>query len=785
MPEFHTGEEALYSQIFSKQEPSRYEEKWIVEMINAYYLPIVEKGRISTEGRELSEKIFSTMLESSSDLTEVKSRIDSLYSVLLTGTVNNNRASILKLFQSIRGKYNMLLAKTSAYLQDKENPKTSKSALRKAKDWRDSQGLSGVNIDTARKVDNAYWQLHEEMETKAREIEVASRQLVDQVIGEPNISEGGSQETPTNISLPRRNRSPSQRLRLTVAAALVVLGLAGDGNVIHGVGLAINGIPNPDGKSSQPTAQNSEETDSVRDQYERFTSIEGDINTNSEKSTNSPPIRNAPPEGSGSMAKSETENDLKEYNDIKLNDSEPISSDFIDWTRAGMEVSREPGGEVLITTPTPTRNSLWYGGTIGGKYFRGDWYQGKEHNAAQTIEDIRNNLPTEMSPGDQFSLIGDRIIRVEGDGYTDTPLGHGSGACWGAHNVISAQDAFNRIAPLQVFVPIGKRPMHDGHIYPTYIDDNSRLEGPEGASAFTGGYTIFQISPGVAKYDQTFMINPELATVFPQYYVTVRINTTFHTGKGPSDPSYAETSYTLILKPKNQALVTSDESQVATIKAEQDRSDQEETKLVRLNIPERYYPPNLVNLNDYSLNATIWKKDESSMIREDALPYIQSFLNDLANIGYTNIFIAHAFRSYQSQSEVKANNPGGAAMPGHSQHQTGYAFDMYQLIDGKLAPIDSRIIEVASKHGIYQTVPGDTPHLFVVRALYGGDEVREHEVMSSPRYRYILEKDLNIVVSNELQTPTNIAKQRQDWEKNRDKQVRDMRTQARQYRKNI
>lgn len=227
------------------------------------------------------------------------------------------------------------------------------------------------------------------------------------------------------------------------------------------------------------------------------------------------------------------------------------------WESHGFVVEKKLGGEIIITTPAPTKNSLWYGGTLGGRYFKGDWYAGKEANAAQAMQDIRTYLPKELKPGDEFALIKDRLLRLEGSGYIQTPLGEGSGACWAAHNFISAQDAFNARAPIKILIPIGPRPTHNPHIYPTYIPDDERVPGLEGAKAFTGGYTIYQISPGVAGADQKFQVNKELEKAFPGYKVTVTTELVFHMGTGKEDPSYASTQYTLHLKPNNVEIAAS------------------------------------------------------------------------------------------------------------------------------------------------------------------------------------------------------------------------------------
>lgn len=141
-----------------------------------------------------------------------------------------------------------------------------------------------------------------------------------------------------------------------------------------------------------------------------------------------------------------------------------------------------------------------------------------------------------------------------------------------------------------------------------------------------------------------------------------------------------------------------------------------------LGLPETYIPSDLVEIQAEGIKATLWAGAGNHLISEKALPSLTAFIDECYQKGYTNLMIAHTYRSYAEQDAVYEKNPNGAAKAGKSQHQTGGAFDLYMLGDGgKLLPINGEIIDLALKHGIIHPLPKDTPHFFVLGVVYEGD----------------------------------------------------------------
>lgn len=141
-----------------------------------------------------------------------------------------------------------------------------------------------------------------------------------------------------------------------------------------------------------------------------------------------------------------------------------------------------------------------------------------------------------------------------------------------------------------------------------------------------------------------------------------------------------------------------------------------------LGLSETYIPSDLVEIQAEDIKATLWAGAGNHLISEKALPSLTAFIDECYQKGYTNLMIAHTYRSYAEQDAVHEKNPNGVAKAGKSQHQTGGAFDLYMLGDGgKLLPINGEIIDLALKHGIIHPLPKDTPHFFVLGVVYEGD----------------------------------------------------------------
>lgn len=141
----------------------------------------------------------------------------------------------------------------------------------------------------------------------------------------------------------------------------------------------------------------------------------------------------------------------------------------------------------------------------------------------------------------------------------------------------------------------------------------------------------------------------------------------------------------------------------------------------RLDLSESFVPQDLIEIPTNLVNVVFRGGAEKHLISERALPYFVSFIEECQKKGYNNIFIGDTYRSYDSQRKVHESNPKGSAQAGHSQHQSGLAFDMYLLNpDGTLGPINQDIIDIASRHGIVHPLSWDTPHFLVIDAIEDG-----------------------------------------------------------------
>ncbi|MBT6401417.1 hypothetical protein HN803_00750 [candidate division WWE3 bacterium] len=128
-------------------------------------------------------------------------------------------------------------------------------------------------------------------------------------------------------------------------------------------------------------------------------------------------------------------------------------------------------------------------------------------------------------------------------------------------------------------------------------------------------------------------------------------------------------------------------------------------------------PENLVNLAEHDV-VTLGAEVQVS---EDALESVLGFINEADSLGYT-IGVAYGYRSYDEQAKLHEDNPNGAAEAGHSQHQSGFAVDLYSLDYGtkdwstmKAFPAD--LIPIAQKWGLTRPLAWDTPHFFALNAI--------------------------------------------------------------------
>lgn len=136
-----------------------------------------------------------------------------------------------------------------------------------------------------------------------------------------------------------------------------------------------------------------------------------------------------------------------------------------------------------------------------------------------------------------------------------------------------------------------------------------------------------------------------------------------------------------------------------------------------LSYEREYAPKNLVNLAEYDV-VTL---GEGVQIAENALESVLGFITEADSLGYT-IGVAYGYRSYDEQAKIHEDNPNGAAEAGHSQHQSGFAVDLYSLQYGtkdwstmKNLPAD--LIPIARKWGLVRPLAWDTPHFFALNAI--------------------------------------------------------------------
>lgn len=119
-------------------------------------------------------------------------------------------------------------------------------------------------------------------------------------------------------------------------------------------------------------------------------------------------------------------------------------------------------------------------------------------------------------------------------------------------------------------------------------------------------------------------------------------------------------------------------------------------------------------------------------VNADIVDNMNDMLDDFADIyGYTDIMIACAYRSYETQyrlfnNEVESNGYSYAekwvARPGFSEHQTGYVFDLNLNIDGGTGGIKY------DGTGIYSWINENCyKYGFILRYLEGKEDITGYE----------------------------------------------------------
>ena len=136
-----------------------------------------------------------------------------------------------------------------------------------------------------------------------------------------------------------------------------------------------------------------------------------------------------------------------------------------------------------------------------------------------------------------------------------------------------------------------------------------------------------------------------------------------------------------------------------------------------LKYENNYIPKNLVNLAE---NGIVTLGTEVKVAKE-SLDSILGFINEADSLGY-NIGVAYGYRSYETQQKIYENNPAGAAKAGHSQHQSGFAVDLYLLEYGArdwstMSAFPRELIPAAEKWGLIRPLAWDTPHFVALNAI--------------------------------------------------------------------
>lgn len=138
-----------------------------------------------------------------------------------------------------------------------------------------------------------------------------------------------------------------------------------------------------------------------------------------------------------------------------------------------------------------------------------------------------------------------------------------------------------------------------------------------------------------------------------------------------------------------------------------------------LNYERDYAPNDLVNLADETYGVvTLGHRVE---ISERALGSVLGFVYEASEMGYT-IGIAYGYRDYDLQEKLHNDNPLGAAKPGGSHHQSGFAVDLYLLDYGTkdwstMKSIPRELIPVAKRWGLIRPFAWDPPHFVVIDAI--------------------------------------------------------------------
>ncbi len=138
-----------------------------------------------------------------------------------------------------------------------------------------------------------------------------------------------------------------------------------------------------------------------------------------------------------------------------------------------------------------------------------------------------------------------------------------------------------------------------------------------------------------------------------------------------------------------------------------------------LDLDESYVPPGLVSVKRFlppNPNLRYGEGAKNIQLRKEVIPSLTQFVRKLNEVGY-KVTIIYGYRSYQLQAKLYQETPTAAAPPGTSEHQTGFALDMWITKDGRISNLDPAVLELAEKFGFFHPLGWDRPHFVFIGSL--------------------------------------------------------------------
>lgn len=190
-------------------------------------------------------------------------------------------------------------------------------------------------------------------------------------------------------------------------------------------------------------------------------------------------------------------------------------------------------------------------------------------------------------------------------------------------------------------------------------------------------------------------------------------------------------------------------------------------------------PSAVKSISDYKPNLIDLKKENSSLLTEDAIKNDEGQISKIMYSDFLNLVkdaekhninlqVNSAYRSYEKQKDVKQNLDNVAANPGESEHQSGLAIDFaqpnYQVF--KDAPAYKYLLENGYKFGFILSFPNNS------QKLTGETFEQWHWRYVGIQYAKLFfeTKQLKEKILNETYTYTNFVEDYFDFSKTTNKQ---------------